>query len=420
MFTVKRILYMQHAGVMGGSVKSLRGLLLRLDRKRFEPQVCIVRPSPEVLAYYRDAGIETFSTDRIWPLAHASGSWAGLGRPVDTFCLLQGLLRWRRTVAETKAIVASRAPDLVHLNSSILLPCARTLRAMGQKFVWHVRESPQPRYMGLRLGYFRQALATFPDERVFLSLADRSGWMGGQRVGEVIPNSAEDLPTPTDAIRISARRRLDLADDTICILYLGGFIEIKGIYPLLESVRQLKGTELRFVFLMPGTNRVPGRSLISRIGRLGLWVLAGGTDQSRALKFIARNGLEAMLHRLPFTPEVSELLAACDMLVFPATVPHFAMPVVEAGAAGRAVIASEYPGMNEIVLSGKTGLLVPCNDSDRLTQAILQLGRNKTERVALGQAGRERCCSLFTYEQEAGAFMQLYERLLSGPCSAGV
>lgn len=63
--------------------------------------------------------------------------------------------------------------------------------------------------------------------------------------------------------------------------------------------------------------------------------------------------------------------------------------VFEAGATGKAVIATNTGGMNSYVLHGKTGLLVPPGDVRALRDAIRTLWENPDLAREMGRAGRE-------------------------------
>jgi glycosyltransferase involved in cell wall biosynthesis len=62
--------------------------------------------------------------------------------------------------------------------------------------------------------------------------------------------------------------------------------------------------------------------------------------------------------------------------------------VVEAMAAGRAVIASDVGGLRDLVVHGENGLLVPPGNAAALAAAIRTLYRDPKRRRIMGQNGR--------------------------------
>ncbi len=412
MSVAKRILFVQHAGVLGGSVKTLRRFLLSLKETDYEAQLCLLNPTPEVEEYYQACDIPVILNRRILPFPHTSGSWLHPTDIITIYTGLLGLLHWRRSERETRRLVEEHPCDLVHLNSSILLPSAFALHKMGQKFVWHVREAPQSRYFGNRLRLFRKCLKELPTERVFLSNSDRYGWLGRSDLGVVIPHSVEDYLFALHAETGDAKARLGIPSQTKCLLYLGGFARIKGVFVLLHTLKLLAKQGEPFVCLMPLTERVRGMSLRSRVGRAILQIVSGGTDEIKALAMIEEWNLQKYIRRMPYQEDLRELLQAADILVFPAVVPHFAVPVIEAGAVGKPVIASDYAAMRELVEDQKTGILVNPGNAVALASAINALWVDEAGRSQMGQAARARALEHHAPRAEVEAFVQVYDRAL--------
>jgi glycosyltransferase involved in cell wall biosynthesis len=64
--------------------------------------------------------------------------------------------------------------------------------------------------------------------------------------------------------------------------------------------------------------------------------------------------------------------------------------VLEAMAAGLPVVGTDVNGTREVVVDGETGLLVPPDDVDALTDALRTLFADASLRRAMGRRGRER------------------------------
>lgn len=92
--------------------------------------------------------------------------------------------------------------------------------------------------------------------------------------------------------------------------------------------------------------------------------------------------------------------AKADVCVVP-SVWHepFGLVAVEAMAAGRAVVASRTGGLADIVLDGKTGLLVTPGDAAALAGALSRLLDDPGERARMGKAGRARAESDYDWRQ---------------------
>jgi glycosyltransferase involved in cell wall biosynthesis len=83
------------------------------------------------------------------------------------------------------------------------------------------------------------------------------------------------------------------------------------------------------------------------------------------------------------------------------------MVPLEAMAAARPVIATAVGGLQDTVVHGRTGLLVPPRDPGQLAAAIRQLA-SRTARARLGAAGRARVLEHYTWTGVAAATEQVY------------
>lgn len=98
-------------------------------------------------------------------------------------------------------------------------------------------------------------------------------------------------------------------------------------------------------------------------------VLAGGTDESASLcgtltALAANIGLELKIVHSPDERTKKNLLARCDAVLSLADNPQetFGLTLLEAAAAGKPVILSDYDGYRDLVRHAETGLLVPTLD----------------------------------------------------------
>ena len=85
---------------------------------------------------------------------------------------------------------------------------------------------------------------------------------------------------------------------------------------------------------------------------------------------------------------VAERLAAADLFVWPANNEAFGMALLEAQASGLPVVAGAAGGVEEIVVSGITGLLVPAGDALAFAAAVRSLIIDCGRRSAFGAAAR--------------------------------
>ena len=87
--------------------------------------------------------------------------------------------------------------------------------------------------------------------------------------------------------------------------------------------------------------------------------------------------------------KLTEVFAACDLYAWPAVNEAYGMALLEAQAAGVPVVSCATRGVPDVVVNGRTGLLVPYGDEAALAQNIRNLLLDHERRRALGaEAGR--------------------------------
>jgi len=406
----KRILYLQHAASLGGSCMSLLTTLQSLDRKRFEPVVAIANDSADVARFYESAGFPPVRCSALPFWNHTTGGVTSMVDPRAWAHVAGIAAAWSRGGSATLRLVERVKPDLVHLNSVVLSASASALHDAGVPYVWHVREHPPSQ--GIRTLILRRRLERAGERVVFISEGDRRAWIGAIP-GHVIHNFVE--PSAFDLIdRTSARTALGLPTEGPLILYVGGLSRIKGILPLLHSLRAVVRAVPEVRVLMPSAVYKPPATMLSRIVRRALPLVGGGTTGQRALQLLSTSELDRICIRLPYQRDLRLAYAAADLLVFPAVRPHFARPVIEAAAAGVAAIATRLDGIDELVDDGVTGVLVPPGDSESLAEATISALRSPAGLRRMGDAARARARDRFDARRSTLRIMELYDRILSG------
>ncbi|HEX9126272.1 MAG TPA: glycosyltransferase family 4 protein, partial [Methylomirabilota bacterium] len=111
--------------------------------------------------------------------------------------------------------------------------------------------------------------------------------------------------------------------------------------------------------------------------------------------------------------EVLALYPLADIVVVPSVVPDaLSRVLLEAMAAGRAIVATRVGGTPELIADGKTGLLVERSDPPGLARAVAALLRDPALRAELGAAARRHLDTLLAREANLDRTLDLYARLV--------
>jgi len=198
-----------------------------------------------------------------------------------------------------------------------------------------------------------------------LDIYRRSGLLDGVRRVQAIYN-VPPAPVPPSPGEVEALRgRLGLRGRRV-VLYVGKFSPGKGTADLLAAVRGVAGEFPDALFLFVGEGELDASD--PQVRRLG---------------------------PLP-NREVLALYPLAEVVVVPSVIPDaLSRVILEAMAAGRPVVATRVGGTPELVIDGKTGLLVERHAPAELARAIASLLRDEALRTSLACGARHHLTERF-------------------------
>ena len=109
--------------------------------------------------------------------------------------------------------------------------------------------------------------------------------------------------------------------------------------------------------------------------------------------------------------DVPRILSASDLFVLPSLFEGMPLSLLEAMAAGKAIVATNVGGTVDVVVPNVTGFLVPPKDINALAEKIIQLLLDQELRNEFGRRGQERVRKYFDRKQMAQKYMEVYERI---------
>jgi glycosyltransferase involved in cell wall biosynthesis len=267
-------------------------------------------------------------------------------------------------------------PDVVHVNCLPHVKGARAARRAGHPVVWHIREILPP---GVRRRWFARELASYATSIVAVSEAV-AAWLKDEGLGDrvtVVPNGVDAPASPRT--RESARRFLGIPVDGVVAGLFGQIRPHKGVMETLEAIAMAREPAPALRLLVAGDGPLD--------------FLADVDAAAQKLE------LGDSFRRLPALSDPSDLFAASDFVLLATRTPDpLPRAVLEAMAWGRPVAAFRSGGAAEMILDGRTGLLVAPGDVKALSQAMARLATDASLRETLGAAGRARAKESFSSE----------------------
>jgi len=143
------------------------------------------------------------------------------------------------------------------------------------------------------------------------------------------------------------------------------------------------------------------------------FVFAGDGPERDNLEAYARKlQIDDRIKFLGHREDTPTLINGCDLFVLPSLFEGLPLTIIEAMAAGKPVIASDIPGIDEEVIQDETGLLVPKENPEALGAAINSLLSNPEYAQRLGSAGRIRANEEFSADKMVKRISDIYEELI--------
>jgi glycosyltransferase involved in cell wall biosynthesis len=147
--------------------------------------------------------------------------------------------------------------------------------------------------------------------------------------------------------------------------------------------------------------------------RVRLLVLGAGPQEGRLTELAEWLGLKHRVHFAGFDPNVVRWMRAADGFVLSSHHEGLPMVLLEAGACGVSVVATDVPGTREVVVDGDTGWLAPAGDAQELAATMMKLMRMPPDaRLAMGERARRHVAEHFSLEAVLDRWERLYAELL--------
>jgi glycosyltransferase involved in cell wall biosynthesis len=144
------------------------------------------------------------------------------------------------------------------------------------------------------------------------------------------------------------------------------------------------------------------------------FLLIGEGELRESLELqIQQANLTSSVHFLGRRKDIPNLLGAIDLFVLPSLWEGLSIALLEAMAAAKPIVATKVAGTNQVMVQGKTGLLVAPGDSHALATAILEVLANPNQAKSLGVAARFRVINNYSAQHQTNEHLTLYRRLLN-------
>jgi glycosyltransferase involved in cell wall biosynthesis len=353
----------------------------------------------EVTVIYGQTGQDEGNMLDLTPLPHGVGAVfiPELGRAISP---------WRDLVAFFKLIRFFRAvrPDVVHTHAS-------KPGALGRLAAWITRVPVRihsyhgthfhGRYFGkfkTRLMIAAERLLARLNTAIFTDTETIRRDLLTCRIGAAAHIQTMSLGTDLspyerlDALRGRLRGRLAIPPDETVIGIVARLVPIKRLDVFLAAAKLV-------------LQRVQAR-----------FVIAGDGELREILKQQAQTaGIADVVNFLGFWPDLREVYADADVMVLCSDDEGSPVALIEAMAAGKPIVATRVGGIPDVIVDGKSGVLVSPGDPQALAAAILAVIADSVCAVRLGSAAREHAFAKYSINASVEKTAAVYNEFLNNP-----
>ncbi len=376
-----RVLVVNHAVELGGAEKVLLRLTDHLLARGFELGLACPSegPLPEEM---RKRGVRVHLGLPHPRLLRIRRKSLGGGASALLYPLYFAL-----SVARLVSLIRREGYQLV-LTNSVKADIYGSLagKIIGRPVLWRFHDIPDRQaFSRLNLFLIRTFASLFADRVLVVSEAARRAFLSlGIPVGKVrtVYNGLDPRREVAMTDPSSVRKALGIPQGSPLAVWVGRVVDWKGPDRFVAAAAEVAERMKEARFLVVGD------------------ALFGDRDYIEGLREeVARRGLDDKLKFTGFRDDALSILAASDVLVHSSMLPDpLPTVILEAMALGKPVVAFRGGGVEEMVVSGRTGLLVDAGDTEGLARAMERLLSSPEEAAEMGRRGAERFQELFTVD----------------------
>lgn len=298
------------------------------------------------------------------------------------------------SIGRMRRVMRAERPDIVHLHSRRGADTLGALATVGL---------PPRVVLSRRVDNPESALAIALKYRLVDHVVTISNAIAGvlKRQGispdklSCVPSAVPAEPWSAPASRSALCAEFSLPSDGHLVGMAAQFIPRKGHDVLIEALR-------RIVDPLPDVHVV---------------LFGKGPVQEAVQRRVDDEGLGRHVTFAGFRDDLPTWLGSLDLLVHPARAEGLGVALLQAAAAGTAMVASNAGGIPEIVIDGRTGWLVPPDDPAALAEAMIEALTDGPARAARAAAARAHVTERFSVAAMTLGNLEVYRRLLGEAAS---
>ena len=381
-----KIIFFSPVSNLYGASRSLMLILENIDRSKYEPYV-VTTERGQLITEVKKLKIPIYLIRRDTIPFFSIKARAVSNKFMNLF--LFGCVKiFNRIILFLKylLILLALRPSLIYVNTIVYSSPILVAKILQIPVIVHMREHEiYLTYRNILTKIHLMIILRVPNQFICVSQTNKElllkRLVPSHRVA-VIYNGVDPEKFKLSKIkRWNIRRELYVDENEVLIGIIGAVTPIKGIDYFIQTAGLIRKDSKCSKFLVIGdiTNKV--------------------FFQKTLLPLCKQYNLGTNISFIGFKENIVDYISALDIVVNTSRMEPFGRVNIEAMALSRPVVATKIGGNQEVIVDGKTGYLVPANDSQNMAKKILLLINNSKQRIRFGKNGRRRVERLFTVNQ---------------------
>ncbi|MFP4002053.1 MAG: glycosyltransferase family 4 protein, partial [Thermoplasmata archaeon] len=305
-------------------------------------------------------------------------------------------------VPDVREVLMKKDYDILHSHSPPPLMSFLGVRSSMKKDVpfvltYHCDLEIPHAFGPLLVNLYERTLGTYTVSKADKIITTTTSY--GATSKAVWHQNADIIPNAVDSERFHpsndggwVRDELGIGDKKL-ITYVGRIVYHKGLEYFVRAAKHLRDQNVQFILVGTGEFRSELERIIEREELEDTVMFAG---------------------RVP-NEDLPNYYAATDIFVLPSVsrLEAFGIVALEAMSSEVPVIVSDIPGVREVIVEGKHGLLAEPMNSEDIAGKIRTLLENPDMAERMGKKGRERVEEKFTWQKVAEDIESVYKSILN-------
>ena len=396
MESLPRVLFINHSVRDGGPGRSLFYILKYIDRTKIDPYVLVPREGIFTDLVMKEGLGDKIIVERRFPenLQTPRLSWSRFSRGNTSQGMVSKLLKIASVtlnvmdlfsfIVTSPILIRRKRIDIIYCNGTQAKIVGALIGFLNRcPVIWHVRNIQQTKPLGITINL----LASLPVVKRIICVSGPTAeqFRFAREKIKVIHNGIDPEDFDPKKTKGLLRSEFSIPEGAVIIGSTGRIVPRKGYEYLIRAAL----------------------GVITRLGEEASkvrFVVVGDTPyffQDNHLQFlkglVIELGLQEHFIFTGYRKDVRSDLKDFDIFVIPSNYPDpFPRVVIEAMSFALPVVGFKVGGIVEAVENGVTGFLNEPGNTERMGEAILKLIQNRSLRLSMGAAGRERVKRLFS------------------------